>query len=107
MGRRRDQRGERAAGHRTVACAGVAAGRRGGSGGGDGAPDAWEEMRMAVTLRISAASRIDWPQCCPCCLGPAAASMELVSTRVEGVRVIRTNSKSWVVPYCNRCLAHI
>src|SRR5262249_29993964 len=28
-------------------------------------------------------------------------------TRTTGVEVIRTQTKSWDVPYCNRCLSHV
>jgi len=34
-------------------------------------------------------------------------TVEVSSTRVTGKRVIHTHTKSWDVPYCTACLAHI
>jgi hypothetical protein len=57
-------------------------------------------------LQISARV-IRWPGICACCAQPADAAIEVSSTRTTGKRVIHTQTKSWDVPYCNRCLSHI
>lgn len=58
------------------------------------------------TVHISARI-INWPPVCACCCRPADTSIEVESTRQTGVKVIRTEAKSWRVPYCRRCLDHI
>lgn len=50
---------------------------------------------------------IRWPDICACCSRPADTAIEISSTRTTGKRVIRTQTKSWQVPYCKRCLSHI
>src|SRR5262249_6419670 len=50
---------------------------------------------------------IHWPISCPCCGRPADTAVKISSTRTTGVEVIRTQTKSWDVPYCNRCLSHV
>jgi hypothetical protein len=50
---------------------------------------------------------IHWPGVCACCCHPANTSIEVSSTRTTGKRVIHTQTKSWEVPYCERCLDHI
>ncbi len=57
---------------------------------------------VEVSARI-----LHWPQCCACCSGPSDTWVEVSYTRYSGVEVIRTQTKSWKVPYCNRCLAHM
>ncbi|HEY1188815.1 MAG TPA: hypothetical protein VGE74_14265, partial [Gemmata sp.] len=58
--------------------------------------------RVALSARI-----IRWPDYCACCCGPADTSVEITFTRVSGVKVVRTQTKGWRVPYCTRCLDHI
>jgi hypothetical protein len=50
---------------------------------------------------------IRWPGACACCCRRADTTLEISSTRVTGKKVIHTHTKSWVVPYCRKCLAHI
>jgi hypothetical protein len=50
---------------------------------------------------------IRWPGACACCCRRADTSIEISSTRVTGKKVIHTQTKSWEVPYCRKCLAHI
>lgn len=50
---------------------------------------------------------IRWPGICACCGHSADTNIEISSTRTTGKRVIRTQTKSWEVPYCSRCLSHI
>src|SRR5579883_3455178 len=50
---------------------------------------------------------IHWPDLCACCSGPPDTHVNISYTRRTGVRVIRTQTKSWAVPYCRRCLSHI
>jgi hypothetical protein len=58
--------------------------------------------RVEISARI-----IRWPPVCACCCRPADSSIEISSTRVTGKRIIRSQTKSWEIPYCRRCLAHI
>lgn len=50
---------------------------------------------------------VRWPGVCACCCQPADTSIEVSCTRVTGKKVIHTQTKSWDVPYCRRCFAHI
>jgi hypothetical protein len=50
---------------------------------------------------------IRWPGACACCCRRADTSIEISNTRVTGKKVIHTQTKSWEVPYCRKCLAHI
>ena len=66
---------------------------------------------MMKTVQISA-HKIQWPGFCACCCGQADGSLEISYTRVKYLRygrtqVKRTDPKSWSVPYCRRCLAHL
>jgi hypothetical protein len=60
----------------------------------------WFEVRVA-------APAIDWPPCCACCGGTSAATLQLTSTRVTGVKVLRSETHGWPVPYCLPCLDHL
>src|SRR4051794_4471700 len=57
---------------------------------------------VQVSARI-----IHWPGACACCCQPADTSIAASSTRTTGKKVVHTHTKSWDVPYCRRCLAHI
>ncbi len=59
-----------------------------------------------ATVRVSARI-LNWPDRCACCLGPADAEFDACSTRRTGVRVVRTTTKGWAVPYCSGCLDHV
>jgi hypothetical protein len=61
---------------------------------------------MGVRIEISA-RLIRWPPVCACCLGRSNDVLRATSTRVTGKRVVRTDSRSWNVPYCSACLDHI
>ncbi len=50
---------------------------------------------------------ISWPAVCACCCRPRDTVIEVSSTRTTGKRVIHTETKSWNIPYCNKCLGHI
>lgn len=50
---------------------------------------------------------IRWPDICACCCRQADTSVQISSTRVTGKRVIHEQTKSWDVPYCQRCLDHV
>jgi hypothetical protein len=47
-----------------------------------------------------------FPFKCVCCLAEPDHEFELSSTRITGSRVIRTQTRSWNVPVCDRCSAH-
>ena len=57
------------------------------------------------TVKISA-KIIRWPECCACCCGRADTREDATAVRTEGKRVIRTQAKSWPVPYCRGCQDH-
>ncbi len=61
---------------------------------------------MGVRVQISAYI-ISWPRMCACCLGCADDAHSAGHTRITGTRVIRSNSRSWEIPYCSDCLDHI
>ncbi len=61
---------------------------------------------MGVRVEVSA-RLIRWPDRCACCLGRANTVHETTHTRVTGKKVIRTDSRSWQVPYCTNCLDHV
>lgn len=65
-------------------------------------PDHGIPCSVNVSARV-----LRWPPCCACCLRPADAYLEASHTRVTGVRVIRTDARSWRVPYCKNCLRHV
>jgi hypothetical protein len=61
-----------------------------------------------VGVRVQISARlISWPQQCACCLGRATEVYQTSHTRVTGKKVIRTDSRSWKVPYCGNCLDHV
>jgi hypothetical protein len=57
-------------------------------------------------VRVSA-RLLSWPQCCVCCGGLADTSYQAAFTRTTGKRVIKTDTRSWAVPYCSRCRGHV
>ncbi len=56
-------------------------------------------------VRVSARI-LHWPRGCACCLGAATTSRPAVAGRDSGVRVVRTDERSWAVPYCHACTDH-
>lgn len=58
------------------------------------------------TVKVSAVV-LHWPTCCVCCCGTADTTLPVSAERESGVKVIRTQSKTWAIPYCTRCLAHM
>lgn len=64
------------------------------------------ELPEMPTVQISARV-IDWPTQCACCCGPANATVAVSHVRTKGVEVIRSEEKSWQVPYCKLCLQHM
>ena len=50
---------------------------------------------------------IRWPHVCACCCQTANSTIQISSTRVTGKKVIRTQTKSWDIPFCRQCLAHV
>lgn len=61
---------------------------------------------MARPIHISATKLIEWGSHCACCLAPARKIRRAYFTRWEGVKVIRSTTKYWGVPYCRQCCAH-
>jgi hypothetical protein len=53
------------------------------------------------------ARTIVWPNVCACCCRPADTEVEVSSTRTKGTQVVRTQTRTWEVPYCRGCLDHI
>lgn len=56
-------------------------------------------------LEISA-KIINWPPVCACCCQRADTTVPISSTRVTGKKVVKSQTKSWDIPYCRRCLGH-
>jgi hypothetical protein len=62
---------------------------------------------MAYQVQISA-NMLTWPKMCVCCCSAeVTGKLRTSASRTRGVRVKRTTTSSWDVPYCSRCLAHI
>lgn len=61
---------------------------------------AWREVKISAHI-------IHWPKTCACCGGSAETAVQVTHERTKGVRVVRTEEKSWHIPYCLRCLGHI
>lgn len=51
--------------------------------------------------------KLIFPPSCACCGGQSQTGLVATATRVTGVRVVRTSSKTWQFPYCHRCLRHV
>ncbi len=60
---------------------------------------------MAYQFQVSA-KILSWPCSCACCSQPADAKFRAAASRTDGVRVQRTTTKWWDVPYCTSCLSH-
>jgi len=58
--------------------------------------------RVQISARI-----INWPRICACCCGSSDTYIQVTSSRVKGVRVVRTQTSSWDVPYCGNCVRHV
>jgi hypothetical protein len=58
------------------------------------------------TVQVSA-RLLSWPRRCVCCGGQANTSYSASYTRTTGKRVIRHDTRSWDVPYCDDCLEHV
>ncbi len=57
---------------------------------------------------ISLSARIlNWPKLCACCGKRPDTKLNASFTRVKGKRVIRTDTHSWEVPYCSKCVDHV
>lgn len=61
-----------------------------------------QQLRSGVVVRISARI-MNWPTVCASCCQRPDTSWRIEHTRVRGVRVIRTQTKAFVVPYCTAC----
>lgn len=59
-------------------------------------------MRVDLSAQIAS-----FPSECACCSGSAGGEFEAVATRTTGVKVVRTHTRSFSVPYCAACLEHV
>jgi hypothetical protein len=57
-------------------------------------------------VRVSARV-LRWPPGCVSCGGASDGTLYINSTRVTGVRVLRSQTRGWRVPCCSRCLWHM
>ena len=48
-----------------------------------------------------------FPRFCACCMRDAETEIPLLYTRTKGVKVIRSKSITWPLPYCHTCISHI
>lgn len=70
-------------------------------------PSAGNSNPTAQPIPIQVSARIlRFPHYCACCCEPTQHCRDFVATRVTGKKVIRTTSRSWSFPYCERCAAH-
>lgn len=60
--------------------------------------------RMRVTI---SGSTISMPYLCACCGATPECSHDATVSKEKGVKVIRTQTKGWPIPYCRRCLSHV
>lgn len=51
-------------------------------------------------------SRVAWPRMCVCCGDHAETQITVATHRTEGVKVRRTKTKTYDVPYCHACVHH-
>lgn len=49
---------------------------------------------------------LKFPRQCACCSKPADTVHETAASRTTRKRVVRTDTRSWEVPYCSSCVAH-
>ena len=47
-----------------------------------------------------------FPRACACCGDLDETDLSVSSTRQTGVRVVRSDTRSWGIPYCHQCVAH-
>lgn len=52
------------------------------------------------------ARKLSFPRICACCGAPPQVEYRATAVRVTGKRVIRTQSATWSIPYCQNCLHH-
>jgi hypothetical protein len=64
--------------------------------------DGFQWFPIQVSARV-----LQWPNQCACCGGPSNTHLAVTYTRAEGVKVIRTDTKTWETPYCQSCLDHM
>lgn len=69
-------------------------------------PSAPPPLPGNFAVRVSART-LAWPSQCACCSGPSNGSLRAQYTRTTGKRVVRTDTRSWEVPYCSQCLRHV
>ena len=60
-----------------------------------------EPMQVQVSAR-----KLSFPRQCACCGAPPQIEYRVTAVRVTGKRVVRTQSASWPIPYCQNCLRH-
>ena len=48
-----------------------------------------------------------FPTLCACCNGSADTELTVSTSKSTGVRVIRTSTNEWAIPYCQQCVAHV
>lgn len=58
-----------------------------------------------MEIHVSA-RKLSFPRQCACCGASPQIEYRVTAVRVTGKRVIRTQSASWSIPYCQNCLRH-
>jgi len=51
--------------------------------------------------------RFVFPNQCACCSATPDCELTVTASRSRGKRVVHTETKSWDVPYCVRCIGHV
>lgn len=63
-------------------------------------------FHMPYLVEVSA-RQLFFPKLCACCAGSPDGIFQAMAIRTKGVRVVRTDTRWWDVPYCRACLRHI
>ncbi|MCY0989421.1 hypothetical protein OV203_19935 [Nannocystis sp. ILAH1] len=61
---------------------------------------------LVVLVHVSA-KLLKFPHRCACCGGVPDTEFTAAAVRVTGKRVIRTDKRTWGIPYCSACVAHV
>jgi len=51
--------------------------------------------------------RLDFPYVCACCGKLPETTLSVTASKTSGKTVVTTSSRSWELPYCSGCVAHV
>jgi hypothetical protein len=68
---------------------------------------ALREIVYDPTMQVDVSAKtVSFPRHCACCGREPDAQLALSASRSRGVRVVRTTTHTWSVPYCSACIRH-